>query len=373
MGCSGSVTPTSTPLSAPQTVKEASSGSEVLWGYWHCTFNPETNQIDVTQLRTAMFTANVNNLLEAKPNNLLIGDLNLADYFTEGRIDCTVTLKHPFPGLHQYDGFDVLGVFMHNGETSIQYDSLRYSGGPGAGANEATLLNADGYTRWYNQPEFDGTGSPLFEFSPGKLANLPTPTATLNPYKIFADDLGINDDYYQWITASGNADNRGVFRAGAANSRRYMLQFPMVGGVPVLDFQYAVIATWEPGDTTLTGDPAAYDPGDFPSSANIEEPFFVNVTTAGSDLFNDGAGQSGGTFKCRAEIFDWQGGSVGHTGVPNEINRVIIEGDFLRADRWNFHRRSSPVWHRQEARIHRCSRSTYPTSRLRQAMNRSTG
>jgi hypothetical protein len=291
--------------------------------------NPKTDRIEAVPLRTAEFTANVTNLLESKPGNLQIGDLDLTDYFTTGRIDCTVTLRHPFPGLGKYSGFDVWGVFMHNGASALDYDGLTYSCGPDPYPNEATLLNADGYTRWFNQPEFDGSGQPLFEYWPGKVSTLPTPTAMLNPFKIFADGLGVEDDYYQWITTGGNAEARGIFRAGQANSRRYRLQFPIIGGVPVLEFQYAAVATWEPGDPTLTGDPATYDPSDFPTSANVEEPFFVHVSTAASDLYYGGPGQSGGSLRADVEVFDWQGGSVGGNGVPNEVERIIIEGSFL--------------------------------------------
>ena len=327
IGCSGSTPGAITPDLTKKTSQSINPCQ--LWGYWHCYMNNQTKQIEVVQLRTASFTANVNNILEAKPGNLLITDLDLSTYLTDGKLGCNVTLKHPFPGLDQYDGFDVWGVFLHNGASSLKYDNLTYSGGPAAGQDKARLLNADGYTRWYNQPEFNGSSIPLFEYTPGKLANLSTPTATLNPYKIFADNLGPADDYYSWIATPGNADNRGIFKAGSSNSRRYLLQFPMIGGAPKLDFQYAVIANWEPGNPSLTGDPAHYDPGDFPTSANVEEAFFINSSTAQSDLFNDGTGNFGGSFRSTLEVFDWQGGSVGHNVVTNEINRVLFEGSFL--------------------------------------------
>ena len=331
-GCGGSTDPGGAiPVTTPQSV-EPVADQRVLWGLWDCRMNPDTMQIEVIPLRTATFTANVNSLLEGKPNNLLIGDLDLTNYFTDGRLSCTVTLKHPFPGLDMYDGFDVWGVFMHNGASTISYDGLAYSGGPAAGEDEGVILNADGYTRWFNQPEFDGNGAPILEYWPGKLANIPTPTATLNGYKVFADGLGTTDDYYTWIADSGHAADRGVFRAGAANSRRYELRFPMIGGAPNLDFQYAVIATWEPGDPTLTGSPTAYDPMDFPIAANCDEAFFVHATTGNSTLFYVDDSHFGGTFKADIEVFDWQGGMIGHNGVPNEIERMILEADFLPAD-----------------------------------------
>jgi hypothetical protein len=218
---------------------------------------------------------------------------------------------------------------MHNGASALDYIGLTYSNGPAAGNDEAALLNADGYTRWFNQPEFDGNGSPLLEYWAGKLATLPLPTAALNPYKIFTENLGVDDDYYEWIKTPGNADDRNIFLAGQAHSRRYELKFPMIGGVPVLEFQYAVVATWEPGDPTLTGDPAWYDPADFPASANVDEAFFIHASTGNSTLYYVDSSDIGGTLKADLEVFDWQGGTVGGNGVPTEIERILLESDFL--------------------------------------------
>jgi hypothetical protein len=246
---------------------------------------------------------------------------------TQGILNCTVTLKHPLPGLDMYHGFDVRGVFMHNGSLSLDYASLTY-GDPDSDT-DAVLLNADGYTRWFNFPEFDGNGAPILEYFPGKLSDLQNPSAMLNGFKIFADNLDAEDSYYEWITTPGNADDRGLFGAGQVNSRRYEMKFPMPGGSPLLHFQYAVVATWEPGDPTLTGSPVYYDPFDFPTSANCEEAFFVNSNTDNSSMFYVDPGNLGGSFIADVEVFDWQGGSVGNTGVINEIERMIIEADFL--------------------------------------------
>ena len=312
------------------------TSNRVLWGMWHCFMEPGTGQIQVVPLRGAMFTANVNNLLEGQSGNLLIEDMDVTDFLTEGRLDCTITLSHPLPGLDQFNGFDVLGIFMHNGNGSLDYDGLTYPADPETGENVAVLLNPDGWTRWFNYTEFNGSGMPILEYYPGKLSNLSDPSATLNPYRIFADGLGEEDDYYDWITMSGNADNRGIFRAGMVNSRRYELDFPIIGGAPVVNFQYAVIATWEPGDPELTGDPLTYDPFDFPTSANCEEPYFLSVSTIGSDLYNDGSGGFGGSFRADIEVFDWQGGSVGGNGVPNEVESIIVEGDFVPGGSYEF-------------------------------------
>ncbi|HDS30183.1 MAG TPA: hypothetical protein ENN67_03980 [Firmicutes bacterium] len=326
-GCSGGnspVTPDNGNLSGV-----ADSHGRALWGLWQCSMEPGSNEIEIVPMRTAAFTANVTKLLEGEPGNLQIKELDLTNFESEGLLPCTVSLRHPFPGLDQFHGFDVRGVFLHNGQSMLNYDGLTYSGGPNAGPNEAVLLNADGYTRWFNYPEFAGTGLPILEFIPGKLSNLPSPTATLNPYKVFADGLGTYDDFAQWAKSGGNLNDRMIFRAGQVRSRRYELKFPLIGGVPKVDFQYSAIASWEPGDPELTGLPHVWDPFDFPSSANIEEAFLIDISTDSSDLYYADGSDFGGTFRADIEVFDWQGGIAAGNTVPNEIERIIIEGDFI--------------------------------------------
>jgi len=327
-GCSGTSSPVQTDLNSPGYTanSEIASSNRILWGLYDCTMEPGSDEITVIPIRTAEFTANVNNLVEANPGNLIISNIDVADWFTEGRIDCTISLRHPFPGLDQYNGFDVWGVFMHNGSSTLAYDSLAYTDAAGG---DGLLLNSDGYTRWFNYFEFRGTGLPLLRYFEGRLSDLPAPTAALNGFRIFADGLGAEDEYYEWITSETNINDRGIFTAGSVNSRRYQLQFPMAGGEPFLRFQYAVVATWEPGDPALTGNPVVYDPMDFPPDANCDEAFFIQSDDADSTLYNNGSGQSGGGFSSDIEVFDWQGGIMGQNGVPNEIARIIMEADFL--------------------------------------------
>jgi len=336
-GCSGNgdgIAPSITPA-----INNAASASQSegrnLWGLWECSYNPELNAIEAVPLRTSMFTMNINVLLAAKPGSFSVTDLDTSGLFTDGRLDCTVNITHPYEGFDQFHGFDIWGVFLHNGNSQLDYDGLTYGGGPDAPVpgNEAVLLNPDGYTRWFNANEFNGGGSiPMFEFYPGSPSNLPNPTASLNGYKIFAETLGAETDYYTWIKIPGYDNFRNIFRAGTTNSRRYELQFPMPDGAPQIKFNYAVIATWAKGDPTLTGDPTEYEPGDFPPDANVDEAFFVHASTAASDLYFDTSGpdpEFGGDFRADVEVFDWQGGPVGGNGVVNEIYDMRIEGDFL--------------------------------------------
>jgi len=328
LGCTGSgdpVLPDSPKIQSTQDQSAADSTSH-LWGYWDCSMARGGTEIEIVQLRTAKFTANVNTLLEGNPGNLIIDEIDLTDYISQGRIDCTVNLKHPFPGIDQYHGFDVRGVFLHNSNGTLLYDGLTYGRSADEGDDVAVLLNPDGYTRWFNYPEFDGSSSPIFEFTSGKLSSLADPDATLNPYMIFADGLGSTDDYLAWI--GDNTSDRGLFKAGAVNSRRYELDFPIIDNVPVLRFQYAVVANWEPGDPEFSGNPDIYDPDDFPTSANSEEAFFVNADSSESSLYYLDPSTFGGNFSMDLEIFDWQAGLTEAT-VPDEIHSIVIEADFL--------------------------------------------
>jgi hypothetical protein len=292
---------------------------------------PGDHEFQIVPLRTAEITLNINKFLNNSVGGFTINEIDLSGLST-GRIDCTISIKHPLAGLDQFDIFDVWGVFMHNGATNLYSNGmyLTYSGGPNAGENEAVLLNPDGYTRWFNKPEFDGDGPAFLEYYPLGFSNLPEPTAYINPFKIFTDSLLKNDDYYNWICLSENSVNRNIFRAGLTNSRRYEIQFPLIGGAPKIQFQFAVVANWEPGDPTLTGNPDFYDPGDFPTSANVEEPFFIHSSTDESTSYYDESfypPKTGGDFIADIEIFDWQGGEAGSNGILNEIEKVTIEFD----------------------------------------------
>ena len=234
LGCSGGgdnpVTTSTGPGLTAGTPSHGGQAQTQLWGYWDVTIDVEAQTVEAVPNRTAMFGANVVTFLNGRPPGLafFINDTPIGDGYID--VDIDVSLIHPLPGLPQYDGYDVRGIFMHNGETSLDYDpDLMFAGDTEEGA---ILLNADGYTRWYNCSEFSGGGVPIFDYTPGMLGSLPAPTATLNGFKNFNDTLEFDQDFYEWATAPDNMDERGVFSAGYVNSRQYIMQFPMPGGVP---------------------------------------------------------------------------------------------------------------------------------------------
>ncbi len=296
VSCSGSSSPVQPdPMQQPDITAARSthaSASTHLWGLWDVWADPSTGRIEAVPLRGAAFTANVIKFVDGPPSNLLISIFSLesAPDYTDITVD--VGIKHPFPGLDKYTGFDVVGVFMGNGGDAYP--------GPGGfnipGENDQRLLNPDGYTRWFNATEFEGAGSiqPLLGYKPGK-AGSPGffPTAELSGYKYFADKLTKHQEAFNFLTV--NAPDRGCFRPGNVNYRRYQLRFPKTSGIK---FQYAVIAHWE--------DPGVDNPvlEDFPLSANADEALLIDIDDS-STLYYVDSTTKGGYIDIDVSPWDW--------------------------------------------------------------------
>ncbi len=249
-GCSNSgglpVTPDERPASFTDGCAMKPSGDTHLWGLYDITIDIGTREVSAVPNRCSMFTANVVNFLNTSPTGLSfsINDTPTGPGYVD--VDIDVGLTHPFPGLPQYNGYDVRGVFMGNGSLVMDYNSdLRY---PMFGVDQCMLFDPrdgiggpDGYTRWFNYSEFGRPTMPLFGYTQGRLA---TPgfagTATICPYKYFADGLDSAEDPFDWLEA--NPDRNGQFASGATNVRNYYLRFPTPE--PNVTFGYAVLATW---------------------------------------------------------------------------------------------------------------------------------
>ncbi len=330
VGCSGSsgspilpggVSPDLTG-SSPPIVREPSS--KAVWGVWEITIDSATWEASIVPIRGAEYTVDVVTFLQkpaGDPANLGLKVTEVDEWLTQGLITCEVSLRHPFPGLDLYTGFDVLGVFMAPGSLTGNYDSdVAYTNG----ADEGVLLNADGYTRWMNPAEFPDAGT-ILDFTPG---NLGTPdiglfTSTINAYKYFADGLEKDQAVHDFFTDENNARNRGMFRPGSVNWRTYDLKFPMVAGSPYLVFQYAVVASWVEPDTTLSGDPEVLDiPSDFPVNANAAEAVNLAITDE-STVYNTGS-WSGGSIILDLEVYDW-GALQSSMQVLDEIHQIVVE------------------------------------------------
>jgi hypothetical protein len=238
-GCSGGGSPLSPDMpygdGNPRIAAMPDSGN-FLWGFWQGSINIARRTIDLTQLREAEFHSNIAGVLAVKPLGLSyqIQDFNMI----EGTVSVDVSLTHPYHN-SDFRGFDTRGIFMGPGAT------LQSSNDPGLiypAPNGCRVLNADGYTRWWNAQEFITSGMFGYDDSsvvPGFLI----PTTTLNPYKYFADCLGPDDP----VVPNVNSTNRGTFSTDGAPpklTRNYQIKFPKVGGQAQFMFHYAVDVSW---------------------------------------------------------------------------------------------------------------------------------
>jgi hypothetical protein len=311
------------PTLTGQSQHSSNSGRE-LWGLWQISLDTKTMQFDIVPMRGVEYTVDVVAFLQkpkGSPANLQVHITDITKWLTEGKMTVNVSLTHPFPGLDQFVGFDVLGVFIGSGSLISQHD-------PGAtysnGLDDAILLNPDGYTRWFNPTEFTPNGT-IMRFVPGNLgvADLTSVGATVNGYKYFADNLGPNENLYDYFQNSNNIDSRGDFTPGNLNTREYMLKLPLIGGTPKLIFQYAVVANWVSPDKTLSGDPDVLDiPGDYPTSANASESFFCNVVDNSNLYYTTSV--SGGELHLSLEVFDWAG-LFNPGSIPSGIASITLE------------------------------------------------
>lgn len=308
-------------LTSAQQKNSPGTSNAQLWGFWHVSIDPDSNTVDIIPLRGVEFAANVNTFLEpgGKPkNNLGIKVIHGESDFPNGLVVVDVSLTHPLP-YPQYSGFDVRGILIHNGTTLSKSDSSVTYGVTG-NTNDAVLLNADGWTRWWNPQEFLTPG--ILGYKKGALSNFDKkPTAVINGYKCFADGLGATDNYREFVTKSENNKNRCWFTSGSTNTRRYRIQFPV--GQPI-KYDYCVFACWEEPDPAASGDPGKYEAGDFAISANCQEAFHLVVDTSGSNAYYVNPTTKGGKLNLKLEVFDWQAHLKGGS-VNNEIAEIRIE------------------------------------------------
>ena len=163
----------------------------------------------------------------------------------------------------------------------------------------------DGYTRWFNPGEFDTPG--LFGYTPGIFASSGyTGTATLCPYKYFADGLGATDDLWAFLNA--NSAQHGVFSSGSTNWRKYYMRFPLSG--PGVEFGYAILANWE----SETVHPS-----------NASEAVACSVTIK-PDLHYVDSSDKGGSLILDFSLFDWDSPPV---STPMTDYTVFIESTVL--------------------------------------------
>ncbi len=283
-GCSGSGGPIE-PVADVSVA--AASDSHQLWGLWQFVADPAAQSLDVVELRTGEMHLNAIPFLE--PPALVYLTLETLQ-FNGNIIEADIGLRHPFLGLNEFTGFDVCGILVSNGSVSGFDD-------PGllmAGEGDTRLLNADGYTRWWNPAEFPVNEGTIFSYNDGLLGapdSFADYNCTLNGYKLFCDDLDDPD------APVGDVDvtSRCIFSAGQKNVRHYSIEIGDNG----LVFNYAIDANWQ----FPQGNPPWDIPDDFGPAANRVEAWNVEITELENTLWNDGD-DYGGDLSLSIDVWD---------------------------------------------------------------------
>ena len=299
IGCSGGGDPVGPPAGPNLTANAVTHGTSSetwLWGYYDFHINVDAGTVEFVPNRTTMWNANVVTFLNESPANMEF-TLNMLDIGIEDPlailVDIDVTLNHPFAGMEQFNGYDVMGVFMGSGANVLNYNSsLNYP----EYKTDPTMMDdpvnedgggPDGYTRWFNQSEFSLFGVLGFTYGDYGTKNY-DPPATLCPYNYYADGISVEDEAYDFLTA--NAADNGVFAAGSSNTRNYYLEFPFDILAPAANYQYAVVASWE-------------DPEIHPS--NTTEALALSITITDDMYYEDGTGDSGGLLMMDIDVWAW--------------------------------------------------------------------
>jgi hypothetical protein len=258
------------------------SAGRALWGIWQVSIDPVSGTAEVLPARFGEFHANVRKFLEEGPcmNCLRVVPPVVPQPYG---MDVTISLQHPFAGNAYYDGFDVRGIIMLEGDFSFEaLHCLTTRASEGGWA----ILNPDGYTKIFNAVDYTLPG--ILGYSKGKMIppSWPNPTNTLNPFKAFYS-----------IGQSEEDGGRRGFSAGDVIERTYEIQ--MKSGEP-FRFWYVVDASWVPP----TGE-APYDFDDFAPEANCPEAYRFDFSVVSGELY-----PSGGTVKIGMDIWDHQGWSA---------------------------------------------------------------
>ncbi|MCX6645904.1 MAG: PKD domain-containing protein [bacterium] len=263
---------------------EQNPAKTYLLGYFDCQLDVENKTIEIVPNRTVDFTLNLVPFLN-KMNIPKYGITFDSVAFHQDDpsflgVDVEFSIYHPFPGYDQYQGYDVMGVVIGDGSSTLDYQNLRVA----EHGMDLYMTNADGYTRWFNPSEF--TTELIFGWAPGGYQNFEG-NATLNPYKYYAKHLEKDQDLWFFLTVGPNFD--GVFENGVGRTMK--LEFPMPD--PGLKFSYAVVLAWE-------------DEGDGPYHPYHRDEAVAAKITQTPDLYFNEIDGSGGDLILDIDLFAWK-------------------------------------------------------------------
>ncbi len=295
-GCAGSDANNPVTQNTQQTPEINTSG-HISWGLWEFVCDPVSETIDIAPLRSASFNANVLKFLQppSSPVNLLTVSVQSGSDPLNGFWVVDITLRHPFLSHARFRGFDVRGILMAEGGSIGSHDAGISYHLPGG----TRLANADGYTRWWNMQEFTTYGTILgytegVRAVPGSYA-----TATLNPYKLFSDDL----DEVEPLVSIEPGERATFSTVPGLNTRRYLIHFDIDGGTPPIRFKYAIDASWSLPDPSFDPD---YPVEAYDLSANCQEAYMLNVPIFEEKPFYENVTTYGGDAVFLLTIGDWQ-------------------------------------------------------------------
>ena len=317
-GCSGAHNPVSGNPVPDETSIASQTENPVshtcLWGLYDISIDPNTATATVNPVRSAMFTLNVQKLINMVPPYLAL-DLNKivpgSGYID---VDVDVRLAHPFPGHPEFNCYDLRGVFMGDGSGVLEHNNdIKY---PVPGTDQMMLDDPDdhdgggpdGYSRWFNYTEFNPSISyaPLFAYTPG-LLNMPdfNGTATINPYKYFADTLASNQGVWGFLVA--HPELHGRFSSTSSVERNYYIRFPDEKG---FEFGFAWVVDWQDPDT---------------HPANAHEAVACKADFDNT-LYYQTSANWGGELVVDISVFDWYAET---SGGAMEDYSIIFESNIL--------------------------------------------
>jgi len=326
LGCAKSEGPVA-PIIPDTTVQQAldtDSGPNPhqLWGYFQIEIDAATSEANIIPLRNVMYHLNAIPFVEKNGHSIMqLKDIVIVD----GSVELNVGLVHPFPGLYQWSGFDVHGIFI----SDASLDNFPTDGDiVMADVDEPRLLNPDGWMRWWNPDEFPLSHT-ILGYTDGVYGPKDSQVgfrATINPFKYYSDDLSLNATFPDDL----DFDQRGLFLASSqANWRHYSIDF----GAPANRylFNYAIDASHRFADDydghSTPGYTQVPDPF-FPIEANMPEAFAITIKDSLSTLYYEGPTSFGGDLILFFNVYDWQG-MHRPGGIIEEIQTVQVESPDL--------------------------------------------
>lgn len=313
-GCSKNpVTPSvSSGQDSGLTISSSNVNNHHMLGSYDIVIEAGTNQVNTIPDRSTDFHFNL--------TKIFIDTFSLSVVLPPGQSDppnglfvVDFTLTHPFDTETEFTIFDVKGIVMAPGTLPI--GSLFFSD-----VDETQLENADGFTRWWNPAEFTQSG--VFGYIENQFANTPGAelTASVNPYRYFADILDNLEGLQPVFLEPLNNDmGRGVFTTGTTNTRRYNVRFPMLPA-PDFRFSYVIDACW----ALPAPNPPLAVPDDFPIEANQPEAFNLVLVDKINTLYYDvDNGLGGGVLQLKLNVHDWQGQALGDIAAQVESVRIF--------------------------------------------------